>query len=299
MGRASVGKLDKIFPIRGGRRKGMITSNLLFCMQHLYEDDYFGEEHSHPCYELVYYCEGEGSVSFSKKEYRFRKDMFMVCSPEVKHIERGAKGTKVLYIGFELYGDNITLPDGLFEEEKYGVKEYLEKIYYETKHWTTFSYQLINLFCTIIAIKLVNRSDIGKEMEVIRNFDNIIGYISANYREDIHVKKLAEMSGYSYDHFRKLFAKQFHISVNDFILQKRIDAANDMLKSGEYLIKEIASDCGFSSVAQFCTKYREMMGISPKQMQKKVEMDSKDIETDKFSEEKPEEDGVAGSDGEA
>ena len=42
-----------------------------------------------------------------------------------------------------------------------------------------------------------------------------------------------------------------------------------------------------------------MMGISPKQMQKKVEMDSKDIETDKFSEEKPEEDGVAGSDGEA
>ena len=104
----------------------MITSNLLFCMQHLYEDDYFGEEHSHPCYELVYYCEGEGSVSFSKKEYRFRKDMFMVCSPEVKHIERGAKGTKVLYIGFELYGDNITLPNGLFEEEKYGVKEYLE-----------------------------------------------------------------------------------------------------------------------------------------------------------------------------
>ena len=46
----------------------MITSNLLFCIKHSYEDDYFGVEHSHPCYEIVYYCEGEGAVSFSKKE---------------------------------------------------------------------------------------------------------------------------------------------------------------------------------------------------------------------------------------
>ena len=67
------------------------------------------------------------------------------------------------------------------------------------------------------------------------------------------------------------------------MLQKRIDAANDMLKSNKYLIKEIAADCGFSSVAQFCTKYREVMGITPKQMQQKRAEDARDIEKDKFS----------------
>ena len=265
----------------GGGTK-MITSNLLFCIKHSYEDDYFGVEHSHPCYEIVYYCEGEGAVSFSKKEYHFKKDTFMVCAPDVKHIEHGKKGTEVLYIGFELYGD-IALSEGLIDEADYGIQEYLEKIYYETKHWTTFSYQLINLFCTIIAVKLVNRSEISKEVAVNHNFDNIVGYISANYRENINVRKLAQMAGYSYDHFRKMFVKKFEMTVNDFILQKRIDAANDMLKSNKYLIKEIAADCGFSSVAQFCTKYREVMGITPKQMQQKRAEDARDIEKDKFS----------------
>lgn len=124
----------------------------------------------------------------------------------MKHIEHGKKGTEVLYIGFELYGD-IALSEGLFDEADYGIQEYLEKIYYETKHWTTFSYQLINLFCTIIAVKLVNRSEISKEVAVNHNFDNIVGYISANYRENINVRKLAQMAGYSYDHFRKMFVK--------------------------------------------------------------------------------------------
>lgn len=260
----------------------MTSSNLLFCIKHLYESDYFGVEHSHPCYELVYYCEGEGEVSFSEKEHHFRKDTFMVCGPKVKHIEHGKKGTQVLYIGFELFGD-ISITEGLFEESDYGIREYLEKIYYETKHWTTLSYQLINLFCTIIAVKLANRYESSKAIAADHNFDNIVGYISANYQEDISVQKLALMAGYSYDHFRKMFMKKFDMTVNEFILQKRIDAANDMLKSGKYLVKEIAANCGFSSFAQFCTKYREVTGMSPKQMQKKLEEDAKEIDRDKFS----------------
>ena len=43
-----------------------------------------------------------------------------------------------------------------------------------------------------------------------------------------------------------------------------------MLREQKYLIKEIAFACGFLSVAQFCTKYSENTGISPKQMQKKM-----------------------------
>ena len=40
---------------------------------------------------------------------------------------------------------------------------------------------------------------------------------------------------------------------------------------------------GFSSVAQFCTKYREIMGVSPKQMKKKMLENEQTIEKDKYS----------------
>lgn len=257
----------------------MIGTNLLFCVRHLYKEDYCGVEHSHPCYEIVYYCEGEGEVTFKKEKHRFSKDLFMVCPPDVKHIERGERGTQVLYIGFELYGD-ISLTDGIFAERDYHILEYLEKIHYEITHWSAYSDRLVNLFCTIIAIQLANRSPVQRETVFNHSLDNIAGYISANYREDVNVRKLANIAGYSYDHFRKVFFKRFGVTVNDFILQKRIDAANEMLKSGKYLVKEIAASCGFSSVSQFCTKYREIMGVSPKQIQKKKDGD---LGKDKFS----------------
>ena len=258
----------------------MFQTNILFCINHLYEEDYFGQEHSHPCYEIVYYCKGQGEVSFNQHSYPFRDDTFMVCPPNVKHIERGKRGTEVLYIGFELFGD-IVLPEGVFREEEYGIHEYLEKIYYEMKHWSMYAERLINLFCMIIAIKLVNRSVSDNEQAVNYNFNNIVGYITANYRENLSVEKLAHIAGYSYDYFRKAFSKRFGVNVNDFILQKRIEHANELLETGNYLIKEIAAECGFSSVAQFCTKYRQVTGVTPKQRKKSAT--ARDLEKDKFS----------------
>ena len=260
----------------------MITTNLLFCVNHHYNEDYCGAEHSHPCYEVVYYCEGEGEVTFSKRKYHFTKDTFMVCPPDVRHVERVSRGTEVLYIGFELYGD-LVLPEGVFSEADYGIREYLEKIYYEMKHWSAYTERLIELFCTILAIRLVNHSEADEHAVINYNFNNIMGYISANYREDISVHKLAQIAGYSYDYFRKAFFKRFGVTVNEFILQKRIEKANELLESGNYLIKEIAAECGFSSVAQFCTKYRQATGLTPKQKQRRPTGTARDLERDKFS----------------
>ena len=215
----------------------MIQTKLLFCVKHFYEDEaYVGEEHSHPCYEIVYYCEGEGVVSFHNRQYKFEKDTFMVCPKEVKHIECGAKGTVVLYIGFEL-AEGVELPEGLFKNADYGILEYLEKIYYESKHWGPYSYELVNHFVAIIALKLVNFYQLDKEKVVGRNFDNIAGYIAANFQDDLSTKKLANIAGYSYDHFRKEFFRRFQMTVGDYVLQKRIAAANDMLRTKGYLIK--------------------------------------------------------------
>lgn len=124
------------------------------------------------------------------------------------------------------------------------------------------------MLASVVIIKLMPAQE-KKDRSADHNFDNVVAYISAHYQEQIEVKKLAQMVGYSYDHFRKMFMKKFNITVNEFILQKRIEAANTLLNEKDLPIKVIAANCGFSSVSQFCTKYHEVMGISPKQMQKK------------------------------
>jgi len=264
----------------------MIQANLLFCVKHAYtESAYCGAKHSHPCYELVYYCEGSGLVDFNNTTHRFEKDTFMICAPDVDHVERGERGTTVLYIGFEL-ADDTKLSQGVFKNSDYGILEYMEKIYHETKHWSPHSYELMHHYVAIIVLKLLNSQEVDKELLVGRSLDNIARYIGANYKDNLNTRALASLAGYSYDHFRKLFFKKFGVTVNDFILKKRIEVASEMLREQKYLIKEIATDCGFSSVAQFCTKYREIKGISPKQMQKNMLENEQTIEKDKYSGEK-------------
>ncbi len=267
------------------------SSNLLFCTKHFYKNDYHGNVHSHPCYEIVYYCEGEGTISFSGKEYAFSKDTFMICGPEIKHIEQGSSDTVVLYIGFQWLGD-IALPEGLFQEKDFGIKEYLDKIHEETQEWSKYSRRLINLYCSIISVKIakgyrkiVKGKNIDKNLDA--TFDNIVEYISANFtRADLNISDLAQMAGYSYDHFRKLFFKRFNMTVNDFILRKRIELADLKLREGELLIKEIAFECGFSSVAQFCVKYRQVTGQTPKERQKQMAEASGEIPRDVLSKDK-------------
>ncbi len=261
----------------------MIKTNLLFCVKHEYTDaPYCGIVHSHPCYELVYYCDGSGVVSFNKEKYPFQKDTFMICAPNVKHIERGEKGTCVLYIGFEIL-EGPKLPEGIFKNSDFEILEFLQKIYYETKHWSPNANELMMHYVSIIVLKLLNSYKFDKENFVKHSLDNIERYISANFKDNINTRELASLAGYSYDHFRKLFYKKFNMTASEYIINKRVEHANEMLMEQKYLIKEIAYDCGFSSVAQFCTKYREITGISPKQMQKKMLENQQTIEKDKYS----------------
>lgn len=108
----------------------MITTNLLFCVNFTYEKATLGKPHAHPCYEIVYYVNGSGWVEFHKERHTFEKDTFMLVGPKVQHTEFDEKGTEVLYIGLEIFGED-GYAEGIYNESDYGIKEYMKKIYRE------------------------------------------------------------------------------------------------------------------------------------------------------------------------
>ena len=60
-----------------------------------------------------------------------------------------------------------------------------------------------------------------------------------------------------------LFTKQFGITPQQYILQKRINSAALMLFESNKNIREIAFDCGFESETYFNRQFHKYMGISP------------------------------------
>ena len=59
----------------------------------------------------------------------------------------------------------------------------------------------------------------------------------------------------------RLFATEFHLSPGEWIIQRRMEYAMDLLSQTGTPIKEIAETCGYESVYSFMRLFRNRVGL--------------------------------------
>jgi AraC-like DNA-binding protein len=81
-------------------------------------------------------------------------------------------------------------------------------------------------------------------------------------------RSLAELSvdcGYSSDHLRLLFEKEFRITPLSYRNQLRMARAMQFVASSRLAVKEIARQTGFSQVSHFSAAFRKAFQLSPRE----------------------------------
>ena len=86
---------------------------------------------------------------------------------------------------------------------------------------------------------------------------------------DLSISYLAALCGVSEVYFRKLFLNSFGVSPKEYMIQKRMDYAKNLLKSGDFSISEIATLCGYAEPCHFSREFSKRVGISPNQYGKR------------------------------
>lgn len=82
---------------------------------------------------------------------------------------------------------------------------------------------------------------------------------------DLSVSYLARLCGVSDVYFRRLFLNLFGVSPKEYLIQKRIDYAKILLKSGNFSIADIATLCGYTEPCHFSREFTKRVGIPPSQ----------------------------------
>jgi len=90
-----------------------------------------------------------------------------------------------------------------------------------------------------------------------------IKYIIEHYSEDLSVQVVSSKLGLSASYFGGIFKKETGTSFHQFLTKIRLNRAEDMLRSSEYNVNEVAFACGFSDPFYFSKVYKENNGISP------------------------------------
>lgn len=94
-------------------------------------------------------------------------------------------------------------------------------------------------------------------------FIPILQYIDKHYNSHISNTDLSNIMFLSPTYFSNLFTKQFGIPPQQYIQQKRINAAAIMLFESNKNVREIAFECGFESETYFNYQFHKYMGLSP------------------------------------
>lgn len=93
--------------------------------------------------------------------------------------------------------------------------------------------------------------------------DHFVEHVHKNFDKKIDLNEIVINYGLSKNHFSKIFKKQYNVSPHTFLISVRIDEAKKLLKSGKYMINEIAEKVGYDDVAYFSRIFKLKEGVSP------------------------------------
>lgn len=91
----------------------------------------------------------------------------------------------------------------------------------------------------------------------------VIGWAEAQPHANVTLEQLAAVSGLSVSCFKRVFKEVTGIPPHAFILRKRMERAQALLREGGLSVTETAHVCGFNSSQYFATVFKRITGLTP------------------------------------
>ena len=103
-----------------------------------------------------------------------------------------------------------------------------------------------------------------KNSVISKSITMCIEYIYNHIHDRITIEDLAEHTDLSPSYLSRLFKKELGIAVSDYIREKKIDKAQNLLKYSDFTLVEIANYLSFSSQSHFIQTFEKLVGMTPK-----------------------------------
>ena len=262
---------------------------ILFIKDHLSEN--YTSIHSHDVYEVMYIEYGTFVFSVNEIEYQLNSGDILLIPPHIKHKildipVKPAKRTILIFPKTYLTQFNTKQTDiSILFDKANELSNYKISVRPAFKPRITSSMNMLEelylspdfgddvifnaTFSSLIArmYKGINFYDLEKSFVtysvIIKKVNN---YINDNIDRKILIKDLANFVGLSESRLSHIYKNHMGISINQYIIKKRLTIAKDMLKIG-ITLSDITVKCGFQDYSSFLRAYKKEYGISPKAYQ--------------------------------
>lgn len=93
----------------------------------------------------------------------------------------------------------------------------------------------------------------------------VIEWIEAHLHEDLTLAQMATQAALSEFHFARMFRVSMGITPHAWVAMRRFARACECLARTDLPLEQVAAACGFAHASHLNRRFREMLGITPKQ----------------------------------
>lgn len=221
---------------------------------------YFCKNHSHNCWEVTLYVEGEGINVTAGKDIYFKKGTIICQPPDLEHKDISKNGYKNIFFCVENFPFSAQNPLVFNDTPNFDFYNIVKQMYYEFHHrleHKLITDALLNVLLQYLII-LADSTDKSYlvecfKRELVNNLSNPFYDITAS------VKSLPVCP----DHFRRIFKEDTGKTPVQYLLEIRIAYAKDLLQNSTLSVKNIAQMCGFDDPYYFSRIFKKNTNMSP------------------------------------
>lgn len=239
------------------------------------------EPHLHSALEIVYVTKGELELGMGTELFHMEKgDIGFVFPDVIHHYQVLCSGaSKACYIQIQPSMISVFYDKLQKYAPKYPVVKKdkldseLNNVIAAITHSDIADETIIEAYTQIILAKcmpelsLIDKQDVGSTDLIYQ----VVAYVSANFREEMILDKMAFDIGVSKYVLSRVFSKTFHRNFNQYVNDARLNYAVHCLENTNDSITDICMDSGFESQRTFNRVFKERYHLSPSEYRKKLQ----------------------------
>jgi AraC-like DNA-binding protein len=103
----------------------------------------------------------------------------------------------------------------------------------------------------------VTQSDLHERLSRARRF------IDESYDQPLDLAEISKQACLSRYHFLRLFRDEFETTPHQYLIQRRIERAKELLRSPTPSVTDVCFEVGFQSLGSFSSLFRRCVGHAP------------------------------------
>lgn len=256
------------------------------CGYSAYISNYMNEmPHIHYQLELIYIIQGSLELTIHDKHRILKQDDMALIFPNQIHYGTDQKDLQILFFLFR--------PDYVSDIKKVLINKEIEEPYFsrsmlcglsqriiteliklkrfdniKTESGDLYRYNAYRGIILFLISDIISKSNlIPSDNQInISSVQLILDYIEEHYTEDLSLAVLSKDIGISRTQISRIFSNKIHLSFSEYINQRRLESAHNLIIKTDLNITEIMYQSGFKSERNFYRKFKTTYNQTPLQM---------------------------------